>query len=230
MAPLHSEKPPVATPLVVSKPLWDSGAVRSVADLKGRKVGAQLQGLGRSSTGSTPRWRPAASPRTTSTWWCCRSRTPSWRWRTARSTRSLIGEPVRHQGRAGRRVVRLTDDFVDDFQVTAVYFDTMFATQNRPVVEAFLAAYIQGARDLEGDGYRAPENLAILAKYTKIPADIVGRPRALPRPGRPGPRRGLPEAPRLLCRAGRGARPDRHDALVDPSYAEAARQILAAGG
>src|SRR5436190_15266668 len=44
VAPLHSERPPVATPLVVSKRLWDSGAVRSVADLKGRSVGINSKG------------------------------------------------------------------------------------------------------------------------------------------------------------------------------------------
>ena len=38
IAPLHTERPPVATPLTVRKALWDSGEVRSVADLKGRRV------------------------------------------------------------------------------------------------------------------------------------------------------------------------------------------------
>jgi sulfonate transport system substrate-binding protein len=38
ISPLHTERPPVATPLTVRKALWDSGEVRTVADLKGRKV------------------------------------------------------------------------------------------------------------------------------------------------------------------------------------------------
>ena len=44
VAPLHSEKPPVATPLVVRKALYDDGTVRSVADLKGRRVAINSRG------------------------------------------------------------------------------------------------------------------------------------------------------------------------------------------
>ena len=125
IAPLHTEKPPVATPLTVRKALWDSGEVRSVADLKGRKVALN------SKASAVEYWLHAAL--------ATGGLTPndvdvvempfpdaSSRWRTACSTASLIGEPYATQGEQTGAIVRLTEDFIDDFQVTAVYFDATF--------------------------------------------------------------------------------------------------------
>src|SRR5256712_11677942 len=38
------ERPPVSTPLVVSKNAYDSGEIRSVADLRGKKVSVNVIG------------------------------------------------------------------------------------------------------------------------------------------------------------------------------------------
>ena len=43
-APLHYEKPPVTTPLVVSKARFDSGEITKVSDLKGKKVAINAKG------------------------------------------------------------------------------------------------------------------------------------------------------------------------------------------
>ncbi len=44
VAPLHSEKSPVTTPLVVSKARYDSGEITRVSDLKGKKVSINAKG------------------------------------------------------------------------------------------------------------------------------------------------------------------------------------------
>lgn len=229
VVPLHSERPPVATPLVVSKQLWDSGAVRSVADLRGRSVGLNSRGsaieywlwAALATGGLTPNdvnlvvlpFPDAAAALA-----------------NGALDASLLGEPVVTRAEQDGAVVRLTEDFVNDFQVTAVYFDTAFATKNRAAVEGFVAAYIQGARDLDGAGYRAPENLAILEKATKTPAATIAAGR-------------LPyhdvdgiihvEDFQKLQQFFRDQNVIQTNidipALIDPSYAEAARGLLANG-
>jgi NitT/TauT family transport system substrate-binding protein len=229
VAPLHSERPPVATPLVVSKRLWDSGAVRSVADLKGRTVGLNSRGspieywlhAALATGGLTPNdvnlvvlpFPDAAAAMA-----------------NGALDASLLGEPVVTRAVQDGIVVRLTDDFVDDFQVTAVYFDTEFATQNRPAVEAFLAAYIQGARDLQGDGYRAPENLAILEKFSKVPAATIAAGH-LPYHDPDGQVhvQDFQKLQDFFVSTGAVQTPIDIGAVIDLTYAEAARGLLSDG-
>jgi NitT/TauT family transport system substrate-binding protein len=142
---------------------------------------------------------------------------------------SLIGEPYAVQGEQNGALVRLSEDFIDDFQVTGVYFDAAFFDQHRPAVEAFLAAYLRGARDLEGDGYRAPENLAVLEKYTKIPAAAIAASR--PPYHDPDGRLHVDDFQKLndfFVAQGLAPKLDM-STLVDLSVAEAARRILAEG-
>jgi len=229
IAPLHTEKQPVATPLTVSKALWDNGTVRSVADLKGRKVALN------SKASATAYWLHAVL--------ATGGLTPNdvdvvelpfpdavVAMSNGALDASLIGEPYAVQGEQSGAIVRLSEDFIDDFQVTAVYFDSAFAEKHRPEVEAFLAAYLHGARDLEGAGYRAPENLAILEKYTKIPAETIAASRAPYHD--PDGRIHVEDFQKLNdFFVAQGLAPAiTISSLVDLSYAEAARQILAAGG
>ena len=176
ISPLHTERPPVATPLMVRKALWDSGEVRSVADLKGRKVALN------SKASATEYWLYAALATgglTPSDVDVIELPFPDAVVAMANGVldASLIGEPNAVQAEQTGAAVRLSEDFIDDFQVTAVYWDAAFAEKHRPDMEAFLAAYLRGARDLAGDGYRAPENLAILEKYTRIPAATIAASR-----------------------------------------------------
>jgi NitT/TauT family transport system substrate-binding protein len=228
IAPLHTERPPVATPLTVRKDLWDSGEVRSVADLKGRKVALN------SKASATEYWLYAAlatgglTPRDVDV---VELPFPDAVAAMANGVldASLIGEPNAVLGEQNGILVRLSEDFIDDFQVTAVYFDAAFADQHRPSVEAFLAAYLKGARDLVGDGYRTPENLEILEKYTKIPAETIAASRVPYHD--PEGRIHVEDFQKLNdFFVAQGVAPALDmSSLVDPSFAEAARQLLDAG-
>jgi ABC-type nitrate/sulfonate/bicarbonate transport system substrate-binding protein len=142
---------------------------------------------------------------------------------------SLLNEPYAVQGEQAGTLVRLAEDFIDDFQVTAVYFDATFFDSHRPAVEAFLAAYLRGARDLEGDGYRTPENLAILEKYTKIPAATIAASRVPYHD--PEGRIHVDDFQKLNdFFVAQGVAPALDmSTIVDLSVAEAARRILAEG-
>jgi len=228
VAPLHSERPPLTTPLVVRKALWDDGTIRSVADLKGHSVGLNSKGS------ATEYWLYAAL--------ATGGLTPNdvdvvampfpdagVAMANGALDASLLGEPYATQFEQQGAVVRLAQDFVNDFQVTAVYFDTTFATENRPAVERFLAAYLQGARDLEGDGYRSAENLAILEKYTKVPAATIAAS-SLPYHD-PNGEVHVADFQQLndFFVAQQVAPPLDMSKYIDPSYAAAARGLLANG-
>lgn len=228
IAPLHTERPPLATPLVVRKELWDSGEVRTVADLKGRKVALNSKA---SATGYWLHAALATGGLTPSDVDVVELPFPDAIIAMANGVldASLLNEPYATQGEQSGTVVRLTEDFVDDFQVTAVYFDATFFENHRPAVEAFLAAYLRGARDLQGEGYHAPENLAILEKYTKIPAATIAAARAPYHD--PDGRIHVEDFQKLNdFFVAQGAAPALDmSALVDLSVAEAARRILAEG-
>jgi NitT/TauT family transport system substrate-binding protein len=228
ISPLHTERPPLATPLTVRKALWDSGEVRSVADLKGRKVALN------SKASATEYWLYAALATGGLTPGDIDEVEMPFPDAVAAMANgvldaSLIGEPNAVLGEQNGTLVRLSEDFIDDFQVTAIYFDADFADKNRPAVEAFLAAYLQGARDLAGDGYLAPENLAILEKYTKIPAATIAASR---KPYHdPEGRVHVEDFQKLNdFFVAQGTAPNLDmSTYVDVSFAEAARQILARG-
>ena len=226
ISPLHTERPPVATPLMVRKELWDSGQVRSVADLKGRKVGLN------SKASATEYWLYAALATgglTPSDVDVVELPFPDAVVAMANGVldASLIGEPNAVQAEQTGAAARLSEDFVDDFQVTAVYWDASFAERHRPEMEAFLAAYLRGARDLQGEGYHAPENLAILEKYTRIPAATIAASRAPYHD--PDGRLHVEDFQKLNdFFVAQGVAPALDmSALVDLSVAEAARRILA---
>src|SRR3989337_2822815 len=44
VGPVHMERPPVSTPLVASKKAYDSGEIRKVSDLRGKKVSVNVLG------------------------------------------------------------------------------------------------------------------------------------------------------------------------------------------
>ena len=228
IAPLHSERPPLTTPLVVRKTLWDNGTIRSVADLKGHTVGLNSKGS------ATEYWlyqALATGGLTPADVDVVALPFPDAGVAMANGAldASLLGEPYATQFEQQGAVVRLAQDFVNDFQVTAIYFNGPFARENRPAVEAFLAAYIQGARDLEGDSYRSPENLAILEKYTHVPAATIAIS-SLPYHD-PNGEVHTADFQKLndFFVAQKVAAPVDMTKLIDPSYAQAARALLDGG-
>lgn len=230
VAPLHTERPPVTTPLVVSKALWDSGQVRSVADLRGKRVAVNSRGS------ATEYWLYAAlqtgglSPRDVEV------QTLGFpdavlAMENGALDAAMVGEPAATQGERQGSIVRLSEDFVDGFQVTAVYFTEPFAREQRPAGEAFVGAFLRAARDLEGDRYRAPENLQILEHHTRVPAELIAASR---RPFHdPDGQVAIGDFQRLHdFFMSQGAlnfsEPLDMATLVDPSFAEAGRRQIAA--
>lgn len=171
VAPLHAERKPMVTPLVVSKAAYESGDIKSVSDLRGKTVAINAFGA------STEYWLngalasgglkyddvevvaipfpeiPAALQQ-------------------GGIQAAMLGEPFATFAEREGIAIRLADDFFDGDQATVVYFNEDFANERRDVALRFMKAYLKASRDLY-ENYKDEENLQIIAKYTGLDLDVL---------------------------------------------------------
>lgn len=178
----HSERPPLTTPLVVAKKKKDDGTFRTVADLKGKKVAVNARGS------ASEYWLQAALAKGGLTFKDIELAALPFD-QTAAALEggaldaSLLGEPLVTLAEQKGLVARLSDDFLTDAQGTVIFYNLTWAQAERDLAERWLAAWLRGARDLQGDGYSQAANTAIIEKYTKVPKEVV----AVARPPRHDP-------------------------------------------
>jgi NitT/TauT family transport system substrate-binding protein len=171
IAPLHFERAPQATPLMVSKKRFDSGELTKVEDLKGLKVSVNARG-------ATEYWLDTAM-------------------RTGGMTiddidlqqlpfpdvpaaldsgaldGAMLGEPLATMAEQQGIAVRLDVDFPADFEPTFVWPNPEFAASEPDLVTGFVAGMLQGCRDLWADDWDSDENLAILNSYTNVDVELI---------------------------------------------------------
>ena len=172
IAPLHAERPPMVTPLMVSKKAYDSGQVRKVQDLKGKPVAINARGA------ATEYWLDAALRKGGLTIKDVQLQTVPFNNAAAALengalTGAMIGEPFATLAERQGIAVRIADDFLTDFQPTFVYLNPDFAVKRKAVAERFTIAYVKASRDLQGSALKSDAIAQILEKYTKVPADVI---------------------------------------------------------
>src|SRR5690606_6791420 len=136
--PLHFERPPLATPLMVSKERYDSGELDSIEKLEGKKVSVNARG-------ATEYWLDQALRQGGLTIEDIDLQELGFgdvaaALESGALDAAMLGEPLATQAEQNGIAVRLTDDFVSDFQPTFVFVNTSFAEENRDLVVNFLAA------------------------------------------------------------------------------------------
>jgi NitT/TauT family transport system substrate-binding protein len=174
VAPLHTERPPLTSPLVVSKARFDSGEITEVADLAGMTVSTNSKGA------ATEYWLWRALeqggldfPDVEVIGVGFRDVAPALE--NGALAAGILGEPLATLVEDQGLITRLSQDFIEDFTSTVIYYNKEWATANPELAAGFVKAYIRGARDLNGDAWYDEENLAIIEKYTGVPADVVAR-------------------------------------------------------
>ena len=177
VGPVHMERPPVSTPLVVSKKAWDSGEIRSVRDLRGKRVSTNVLGS------ATEFWVHAAMLKgglTIDDIQLVAVNFPEVPAALANGAiaAGLLGEPLATLAEDQGQIVRLSEDFVNGVQVTALYYSGEFMRTYPKLAIGFMVAWLQASRDLYGDGYRRDDVAAIVEKFTRVPAPIVKRARS----------------------------------------------------
>lgn len=170
VAPLHTERPPLATPLVISAKRVDE--IKSAADLRGKRIAINNVGS------AVEYWVYAALQRAgVSMDEVTIVSMPFPQMAAALDAEAIdaavITEPLATLGRDQGLLAFLADDFIDGITVTYVFMGEAMLTERRPVAEAFMRAYLRAARDLQGE---IDESLAaIIEKYTNVPAPVVMR-------------------------------------------------------
>lgn len=177
VAPLHSETPPVTTPLVVGKKAYDSGQIKTVADLRGKKVSINAAGS------ATEYWLARALATgglklsDVQVEYVAFADVPAALGNGAIAA-AMLGEPIVTQARDKGQVAILSEDFISGFFPTIVLYNTKFATEKKTAAQGFMNAYIKASRDLQGAAFKTDAIAAIIEKYTKVPAEVAKRANA----------------------------------------------------
>lgn len=168
VAPMHSEKPPVSSPLVISAKR--TAEFTSVADLKGKKVAINATGA------ATEYWLSEALQKGGLTIDDVEVVTVPFKDVPASLDSNaidaaILGEPLATINIDKGLVSILSNDFIDGFGATYLYMsESMLADQ--ATAQGFMRAYLKACADMQGD-YMTPEIAAIVEKYTKVPAAVV---------------------------------------------------------
>lgn len=171
VAPLHSERPPVATPLVISAKRTDE--IRSVADLRGKRVAVHAFGA------AIEYWMAQALKQGGLTFDDVELKAVPFPEMAAALDNGAIDaavltEPLVTIGEDKGLLTVLADDFINGFTASYVYMNEEWLTEHPDLADRFLRAYLRGCRDLQGE-YMNDEVAAIVEKYTQIPAAVVVR-------------------------------------------------------
>jgi NitT/TauT family transport system substrate-binding protein len=163
--------------LVVRKDLWDSGAVRKVSDLKGRKVDGAAEGnpidfLVRQTLASAGLKRGDV--------------TLSYKPRSASDTPELLRQKAIDVAGASEPTATLIESqgigvrWLSYKDVTPWYQETFLASsesflRDRPdAARRFLSAYLKAANEVSRtQGQWSPELLAVAHKWTGMPEDLL---------------------------------------------------------
>jgi NitT/TauT family transport system substrate-binding protein len=173
VAPMHSERPPLTSPLVVGAGKKD--AITRVADLKGKKVAINAPG------GAAEYWLSEALKKgglsmndvqLTSVGF---ADVPA-ALKTGSIAAAILGEPYTTEGKDNGTVSVLADDFINGFTSTYIYMGDSMLKDRPQVARGFIKAYLRACRDLQGDYLKNdPEIARIIEKYTQVPASVAAR-------------------------------------------------------
>ncbi|MCC6705100.1 MAG: ABC transporter substrate-binding protein [Thermomicrobiales bacterium] len=172
IAPGHQEGSPVATPLMISKTACESGAITSVADLKGKRVSVNARG-------ATEYWLSAALATGGLTMDDVTVETLAFpdavaALQSGAIDAAMVGEPLATQAERDGIAVRLASDFdVQNIQPTMIFANSEWAAANPVLATGLVAGFLKASRDLMNGGFSDPANLAIIEQYTNVPADLV---------------------------------------------------------
>lgn len=169
VAPLHSERPPLTTPLIISA---KNDTIKTVADLRGKKVAVNALGAG------TEYWLNEALKTGGLTMADIQLEAMPFpniaaALDSGQLDAAVMSEPFVTTAADKGLVKILKNDYINGFTATYVFMSAL-ATERPEVARGFLRAYIKASRELQGD-YMTDELAGILEKYTKVPADMAKR-------------------------------------------------------
>jgi NitT/TauT family transport system substrate-binding protein len=169
VAPMHQEKPPLTTPLVISAKRSDE--IKSVADLKGKKVSINATGA------ATEYWLDQALTKNGLTMDDIQLTALAFRdvpaaLENGSLDAAMLGEPLVTINEDKGIVKVLAEDFINGFTATYLYMGEPLLTTKPEAARSFLRAYMKAIRDLQGN-YLTEEVAKVIEKYTQVPAAVT---------------------------------------------------------
>lgn len=171
IAPGHSEGSPVASPLMISKKACEDGSIKSVADLKGKKVSVN-------APGATELWLGKALETGGLTIADVNLQYLTFpdavtALDSGALDAAIVGEPVATKAEQDGLAVRLLSDFpVQGIWPTMVFGNENWLKSNPDAAVGFVRAYLKAAHDLNTN-FNDPMNLAIINKYTNVSPELI---------------------------------------------------------
>jgi NitT/TauT family transport system substrate-binding protein len=171
VAPMHQERPPLTSPLVISAKR--KGEITSVADLKGKRVAINATGA------ATEYWLAQALAKAGLTFNDVKLTAVAFRDVPAALDNgsldaAILGEPLVTINEDKGVVAVLSEDFINGFSSTFLYMGEPLLQQHPDAARGFMRAYLRACRDLQGN-YMNKEIATILEKYTQVPAAVTLR-------------------------------------------------------
>lgn len=175
LAPLHAERPPATTPLIVRAEPFDRGEIETVADLRGRTVSSP-------SAGVPLFWLASALESGGLTLADVDLRIVPYEevgaaLASGEVDAALLGEPLVTDLVERGIAARLASDFVDGLQPTYVYTGRELLDARREDVTRFLIAYLRACSDLQSTdrrrGWGSPATVRVISRFTDMPGAEV---------------------------------------------------------
>ena len=166
VAPMHQERPPLTTPLVISAKR--ANEFKSVADLKGKKVAINATGA------ATEYWLDQALEKAGLSMSDVQLTSLAFRdvpaaLENGSLDASMLGEPLVTINEDKGIVKVLAEDFINGFTSTYLYMSEPLLKDKPEAAKGFMRAYLRAVRDLQGK-YMNDDIAKIIEKYTKVPA------------------------------------------------------------
>ena len=171
----HAEPPTgrAGNPIVVRKDLWDSGAVRSVPDLRGRSVAINgPAGGGEYTLGVALRDHGLSVDDVNVTYMPFPDMVAALGGGAVDAAASIIEPQATTALRRGFAAMLVPAPRPGN-QTTVIFYGQRFMAERPALAQRWMVAYLKGIRDLVGDGWRQPEHLAILNRATGLPVDLI---------------------------------------------------------
>ncbi|MBE2194955.1 MAG: ABC transporter substrate-binding protein [Anaerolinea sp.] len=170
VAPLHTERPPLSTPLVISAKRTEE--IKTIVDLKGKTIAIN-------NTGSAIEyWVYAALKKGGLRMDEVNiSAMPFPQMPAALEAGAIdaavITDPLATLAVQQGTVAVLADDYIDGITVTYVFMGLPLLEERPAMAEGFIRGYLRGARDLQGDGWLNEDTAKIIEKYTQVPVPAI---------------------------------------------------------
>jgi len=175
VAPMSVQGPaPGNSPLMARADLWDAGAIRGAADLKGRTVAVNAPGNGIEYKLSIIL---ESANLTFADINLTRMGFPDMlvAFKSHGVDAAVVAEPfAEFASQQKLAVIMMKESEAGDGDLTTmVLMSAKFLRERRPVAVRYLQGILAGTRDIEGENWKRPENVAILAKFLKLDPKVV---------------------------------------------------------